>query len=394
MTVLQRYFAVNIAQAVSFVLVAFLALISFMDLTSELPSVGKGGYEFQHALMYVLLLVPGNVYQVMPVAALIGTIYTMAQFASSSEFTIMRASSMSTRMAGWMLFKVGVVFVLITFVFGELITPRTAPLAERVRLAAKGSTLSAEFRSGMWTKDSIHTDGVKGPVVGTRFFNVRQIRSDGQLVDVRLYEFDANMRMRALITADAGSYRGDNTWRLSGVTETMFSNSRALPPPGTPAPQGQSIAAAFGQDTAAVATRKLDTMDLASEITPKILSVSRSEPERMSASELAVYTRHLAENRQETGRFKVAFWKKIIDPLSILVLMALALPFAYLHTRSGGVSLKIFVGIMIGVGFLLLNALFSNLGVLTALPAFMTAAAPSLLFLLLAIGALWWVERH
>jgi lipopolysaccharide export system permease protein len=231
-------------------------------------------------------------------------------------------------------------------------------------------------------------------VIGTRFFNVRQVRSDGQLVDVRLYEFDANMRMRALITASSGSYRGNNTWRLNGVTETIFSNSRVLPAPGTPAPQGQSVAATFGQETSAVATRKLDSLDLASEITPKILSVSRSDPERMSANELAVYTRHLAENRQETGRFKVAFWKKLIDPLSILVLMALALPFAYLHTRSGGVSLKIFVGIMIGVGFLLLNALFSNLGVLTALPAFFTAAAPSLLFLLLAIGALMWVERH
>ncbi len=394
MSILQRYFAVSIAQAVAFVLVAFLALISFMDLTSELPSVGKGGYEFEHAVMYVLLLVPGNVYRVMPVAALIGTIYTLAQFASSSEFTIMRASSMSTRMAAWMVFKIGLVFVLITFVFGELITPRTAPLAERVRLAAKGSTLSAEFRSGMWTKDSIHADGVKGPVVGTRFFNVRQIRNDGGLVDVRLFEFDTNMRMRALITASGGSYSGNNTWRLTGVTQTLFSNSRTLPAPGSPVPQGQSIAAAFGQETAAVATHKLDTLDLASEITPKILSVSRSDPERMSANELAVYTRHLAENRQETDRFKVAFWKKIIDPLSILVLMALALPFAYLHTRSGGVSLKIFVGIMIGVSFLLLNALFSNLGALAALPALFTAAAPSLLFLLLAIGALWWVERH
>ncbi|HEU5437355.1 MAG TPA: LptF/LptG family permease, partial [Telluria sp.] len=161
MKILQRYFAVNIAQAVAFVLVAFLALIAFMDLTSELPSVGKGGYMFQHALLYVMLQLPGHVYEVMPVAALIGTIYTMAQFASSSEFTIMRASSMSTGMAAWMLFKIGIVFVIITFVFGELITPRTAPMAERLRLSAKGSTLSQEFRSGMWTKDIVHADGVR-----------------------------------------------------------------------------------------------------------------------------------------------------------------------------------------------------------------------------------------
>jgi lipopolysaccharide export system permease protein len=394
MKILQRYFAVNIAQAVAFVLVAFLALIAFMDLTGELPSVGKGGYTFQYALLYVLLLLPGHVYEVMPVAALIGTIYTMAQFASSSEFTIMRASSMSTQMAAWMLFKIGIVFVLITFVFGELITPRTAPLAERLRLSAKGSTVSQEFRSGLWTKDVVHADGVRGPVIGSRFFNVRQIRPDGTLVDLRLYEFDNSMRMRSLITAASATFSGNQTWRLAGVTETRFSNSRVLPEPGAARLAGASLQDAFGQETSAVATRKLASLDLVSEITPKILSVSRSDPERMSANELAVYTRHLSDNRQETERFQIAFWKKLIDPLAIFVLMALALPFAYLHNRSGGVSLKIFIGIMIGVGFILLNSLFSHLGLLSTWPAFLTAVAPSLLFLLLALGALWWVERH
>jgi lipopolysaccharide export system permease protein len=394
MKILQRYFFVNIAQAVAFVLVALLGLIAFMDLTQELPSVGKGGYMMQHAVLYVLLLVPGRVYEVMPWAALIGTIYTMAQFAQSSEFTIMRASSMSTQQAGIMLAKIGVVFVAITFLFGEVITPRTAPIAERVRLSAKGATVSAEFRSGMWTKDTIHAGGTKGPVTGTRFFNARQIRPDGQLIDVRLYEFDNGMRMRALITAASATFSGNGTWRLNDVTETLFSNSRALPAPGTPVPAGQTIQSTFGQDTASVSTRKVASFDLVSEITPKILSVSRSDPERMSVNELAVYTRHLAENRQETERFRIAFWKKLIDPLSIFVLMALALPFGYLHTRSGGVSLKIFIGIMIGVSFLLINSLFSHIGMLSTWPAFVTAAAPSLLFLLLAISALRWVERH
>jgi lipopolysaccharide export system permease protein len=394
MKILERYFFVNIAQAVAFVLVAFLALAAFMDLTGELPSVGKGGYMIQHAMLYVLLLVPGNMYRVMPVAALLGTIYTMAQFAQSSEFTIMRASSMSTRMAAWILFKIGIVFVIVTFIFGELVTPRTAPLAERLRLSAKGATVSAEFRSGMWTKDTIHEGGPKGRVTGSRFFNAREILPDGQLRDVRLYEFDSSMRMRALITAASASFSGNNIWRLQDVTETQFSNSRTLPAPGTTLPNGQTIQNPFGQDTSAVGTRKLPSLELSSEITPKILSVSRSDPERMSANELAVYTRHLAENRQETERFKIAFWRKLIDPLAIFVLMALGLPFAYLQTRSGGVSFKVFVGIMIGVSFMLINSLFSHIGMLSTWPAFMTAATPSLLFLLLAVGALRWVERH
>lgn len=394
MKILQRYFFVNISQAVAFALVALLALIAFMDLTQELPDVGKGGYMMQHALLYVLLQVPGNMYRVMPVSAMLGTIYTMAQFAQSSEFTIMRASSMSTRMAAMMLFKIGAVFVAITFLFGEVITPRTAPLAERIRLSAKGATVSSEFRSGMWTKDTVHAEGVHGPVSGSRFFNARQIRPDGQLVDVRLYEFDSSMRMRALITAAGATFSGNGIWRLQDVTETLFTNSRTLPAPGSAAASGESIQSRFGQDTSRVETRKLATLDLASEITPKILSVSRSDPEGMSANELAVYTRHLAENRQETERFKVAFWKKLFGPLSIFVLMALALPFGYLQSRSGGVSLKIFVGIMIGVSFLLIDSLFSHIGILTTWPAFLTALAPSLLFLLLAVGGLRWVERH
>jgi lipopolysaccharide export system permease protein len=246
----------------------------------------------------------------------------------------------------------------------------------------------------MWSKDVVHADGVKGPVIGSRFFNARQIRPDGQLIDLRLYEFDNSMRMRSLITAASATFAGNQTWRLADVTETRFSNSRVLPEPGAPVPAGTSIQSTFGQETSAVSTRKLATLDLVSEITPKILSVSRSDPERMSANELAVYTRHLSENRQETERFRIAFWKKLIDPLAIFVLMALALPFAYLHTRSGGVSLKIFIGIMIGVSFILINSLFSHLGLLSTWPAFLTAVAPSLLFLLLALGALWWVERH
>jgi lipopolysaccharide export system permease protein len=389
MKTLQRYFAVNIAQAVFFVLVALLSLTAFMDLTGELGSVGQGGYMIQHAFLYVLMLLPGHVYEVMPMAALLGTIYTMAQFAASSEFTIMRASSMSTRMAAWMVFRIGIVFVLITFVFGELITPRTAPLAEKLKLSAKGATVSQEFRSGMWTKDIVRSDGMTGTVTGSRFFNVSQFRADGQLMGVKLYEFDTGFRLRSLITAASASFEGNNTWRLADVTETLFSNSRVLP-----TPVAGSIEHTFGQETSAVSTRKLAGMDLISEITPKILSVSSADPERMSANELAVYTRHLAENKQETDRFKIAFWKKLIDPLAIFVLMAMALPFAYLQMRSGGVSLKFFIGIMIGVSFMLINTLFSHLGLLSTWPPFFTAVAPSLLFLALALGALWWVERH
>src|SRR4029453_1477859 len=110
--------------------------------------------------------------------------------------------------------------------------------------------------------------------------------------------------------------------------------------------------------------------------------------------DLAQYIRHLAENRQQTERYEIAFWKKIFYPMAVLVMMALALPFAYLHFRAGGVSLKIFIGIMIGVSFQLINNLFSHLGLLNTWPALATAVLPSIAFLVIGISALMWVQKH
>jgi lipopolysaccharide export system permease protein len=165
MKILERYFATEILRSVFFVLVAFLAIFAFFDLMGELQSVGRGGYRLQHAFLYVVMGLPGYVYELMPIAVLIGTIYTLAQFAARSEFTIMRISSMSTRMAGWILFKIGILFVLITVLFGELISPAISGLAERLKLQAQGLPVSQEFRSGLWTKDVIRENGISGAVV-------------------------------------------------------------------------------------------------------------------------------------------------------------------------------------------------------------------------------------
>ncbi len=375
MKVLHRYVAAEIVSAVVFALIAFLALFAFFDLVGELPQVGQGNYQLLHAFLYVAMGLPGYVYELMPIAALIGTIYALAQLGARSEFTIMRASGLSTMMAGWMLAKVGIVFVLITFLFGEFIAPATSEMAERWKLQAQGANVSQQFRSGWWTKDLIREDGLTGEPIGSRFLNVKSVSPEGRLQGVKIYEFDRDFHLTSIVTAKQANYRGNNVWRLVQVTETNFSTK--LP-----------------DISATVTAKDAKYKDLMSEITPNILSVVFADPDRMSAYGLATYTKHLAENNQNTERYEIAFWKKLIYPLAVLVMMALALPFAYLHFRAGGVSLKIFIGIMIGVSFQLLNSLFSHLGLLNTWPAFATAVLPSVTFLLVAIGALWWVQKH
>jgi len=145
-----------------------------------------------------------------------------------------------------------------------------------------------------------------------------------------------------------------------------------------------------------VRVNEFATFDLVSEITPTILLASSADndTDRMSAYDLALYSKHLVENKQSAEKFEIAFWKKVIYPFAVLVMMALALPFAFLHFRSGGISLKIFAGIMIGVGFYLLNNVFAHIGLLHTWAPFVTAILPSLIFLSAAMVALWWVENN
>ncbi|WP_151446077.1 LPS export ABC transporter permease LptG [Lacisediminimonas profundi] len=379
MSILQRYLAREIIRSVSFVLVAFLALFAFFDLMNELQSVGKGGYKLQHAFAYVVLGLPGYAYELMPIAALIGTIYVLAQMAARSEFTIMRVSGMSTMRAGRMLAVIAVLFSALTLLFGEVISPRASDMAERLKLELRGTALSQQFRSGLWAKDVVREKGVTGRTIGSRFLNVREVRFDGELLDLKIYEFDREFRMTRVVSAARAQYVGDNTWNLADVAQTSFPASGAV---------------LSMDELAGVKTTKSAAGTLVSEVTPDILAVLFADPDRMSAYDLSAYTRHLAENQQRTERYEIAYWKKLTYPFAVFVMMALALPFAYMQARAGGVSLKIFAGIMLGVSFQLINSLFAHIGLLNTWPPFATAVLPSVLFFLIAIGSLVWVERR
>jgi len=378
MTVLGRYFAGEIYRAVAFVLIAFLALFAFLDMMSEIKSVGQGGYRIEHAFMYVSLGLPNYGYQIMPIAALIGTIYVMAQFAARSEFTVMRASSLSMSGVIRMLLPIAIVFAVLTFVLGEFVAPRFNDFRENFKRRIQGATISSEFRSGLWAKDVLR-DPVTKQITGSRFLNAGKVELSGELRSVWIYEVDTQMRLMTLITAEEAHFLDNNQWRLDRVKEMRFARDAGQ------RNSGQS---------AVITQHKFDSSILKSEITPESMAVMVSDPYRMSALDLILFTRHLEENRQRTDRYEIALWTKLFYPLAVFVMMALALPFAYLQSRSGGLSLKIFVGIMIGVSFQLLNSLLSHIGLLNTWPPFMTAITPSALFLFAAISACRWVERH
>ncbi len=354
---LERYLARQIYAAVGFVLAGFLALFAFFDLVNELAELDVGNYHLREILTFVALSVPAHAYELFPVVVLIGTLYVLAYLASNSEYTVMRAAGFSPSDAGRILVKIGLAFVVVTFVLGEWIAPIAEQAAQTLKLRAKSSLIGQELKSGLWFKDE------------RSFINVREARRDNALTGVRIYEFNADSKLDIARSADRGEYRGGGVWRLYGVAQTRMTEA------------GPRI-------------EKLDQFDWRTALTPELLNVLIVAPERMSAWRLYKYTEHLAGNRQKTERYEIAMWKKLVYPIATLVMMALALPFAYMHVRAGLVGVKVFLGIMLGIVFHMLNSLFSHIGLLQNWTPFTSAVLPSVAFLGAAVLMMWWVERR
>ncbi|MCU9956381.1 MULTISPECIES: LPS export ABC transporter permease LptG [Burkholderia] len=382
MRLYEKYFARQIYVTFVFILFAFSGLFFFFDLISELNSVGHGNYKFGYAVMRVALQTPSRFYEIIPVAALISAIYVFAQMAANSEFTIFRVSGLATNQALRSLLKIGVPLVIITYLIGEFVGPYADQLSERVRLQALGASVSSNFQSGVWVKDTLAARE-NGEQV-TRFVNVGSLSPDSTISNVRIYEFDSKFQLQNVRIAQTGRYEPPGHWLLTGVTETELTPIKPIS--GQPA---DALNPVYRSQQVS-----LPEYRLRSDLTPQILSVLLVSPERMSIINLFRYIQHLRENQQDTQRYDIALWRKLLYPCAVFVMLVLSLPFAYLHTRAGVVGVKVFGGIMLGMSFQLLNTLFSHIGTLNTWPAPLTAATPGLIYLALGLFALKWVDRH
>jgi lipopolysaccharide export system permease protein len=244
-----------------------------------------------------------------------------------------------------------------TFVIGEWIAPAAEEAAQKIRMQAMSSLIGDDLTSGLWFKDE------------GSFINVKEARRADLLTGVRIYEFESGTRLRRVTVAQRAEYRNRGLWVLIDVGRTEFTEDG---PRSTRMPE----------------------VEWRSAVGPDMLDALIVRPERMSAWALYKYSQHLAGNRQKTERYEIALWKKLFYPLATLVMMALALPFAYLHARAGMVGVKVFLGIMLGILFHMLNNLFSHIGLLQNWPPFAAAAVPSTAVFLSAMLAMWWVERR
>lgn len=379
MKVLTRHVAKEVLIATLFVLVALVALIAFFDLVSQARNIGNR-YSISMALFLTMLKLPSRLYEVMPIAALLGAVYTMSRLASNSEFTIMRVAGLSPfRLAGMMTVP-ALILIAMTYCLGEWLTPAADMMRNDMDNILFNRKLSARgYSSGVWVKDNVKEQQNAGQAT-VRFVNVHNLIAGehSRTGAWRVFEFDKDGSLIRVLHAPEANYISGRGWHLKDAkVETL----PKITHDETPMVEKSS------------ARKDVDLM-LPSEMRPEILGVLTIKPECMGISDLWQYIAHLKETRQTSDRYQVALWSKVFYPLAIFVMLAVAMPFAYLNTRSGGVSIKIFAGLMIGISFYALNNIFSFLGVLNTWHPMVVAVVPTSVMLICAAVALWLLERR
>ena len=377
--VYERYLAKQIYLAFTFILFALISLFIFFDFIAEMGDT-TNTYTVLLAFITVLLRVPSRLVEIMPIAGLIGGIYVMANMAAQSEYTILRVAGLDTRKSLKTLMKIAIPIALLIFLMSEVVGPFSEGISKNVRLSALNQGKEVlEFRSGAWIKDKLRGNDGRGQVQkGIRYINVGSLETNEVIRGFRMYEFDDQYRLLLSRTAETVRFVGNGVWRLNKVTETRFTEISG----------GNRLDPSFSTQI-----KKTDTLDIETEVSPELLSALLIKPDRLSIINLFGYINHLQDNKQDYQRYAISFWKKVIYPFTILVMLALALPFAYLQTRSGGIGYKVFGGIMLGISFQLFNSLFSHLGLLGEWSAFISAITPALIYFLLAIGGIRWVAK-
>ncbi|RZL03369.1 MAG: LPS export ABC transporter permease LptG [Rubrivivax sp.] len=385
MRTVRRLLYSQIIAAVVFVALAFLALSFFTDFVDALRDVGRHGYTLWDAIWDCVLELPSHLYDVFPIALLIGTTLALARMAQTSEFTILRTGGLGPARALWLLGGLGVAGALLMVGVGDWLMP----LAER-----QASLHRAQFsqghgiqlgQGGAWLRERApQSDGQ----LHTITVNVGAAEGQAHFRLVRIFEFDPQGRLIRRVSAQQaqvqplGSGRAGSMWHLQAVTDTRWPGQFAMPGEAT------------NLDIAGIEERRLPTMDWQSSLTPMVVAASVLPPNTMSTLSLWRYTQHLANNAQAAQRYEIQFWKRACAPLVCMVMLALALPFAYLHARNGGMSLKIFGGVMLGISFVLVNHISSHLGLLHQWTPWIAAAMPSLVYLGLSMSVFVWLVRN
>jgi lipopolysaccharide export system permease protein len=370
----RRYLAREIYRSTSVVLIALLGLFTFFTLVDELDSVSA---RFPLSALFYLqgLSLPTRLYDLLPIGLLIGAILALSGLAQRNELVILRVSGVSGMGLLRMLWTVSIPIILGALVLSEFLTPLAEIKSSEVNLLMRGRVEGGRLASGYWFKEPT-------PNGGTRVINVGKLLASGNVENLSIYEFPDGLTLSLMTQAKSGRFL-KGTLEMQDVVETHIdANIKSV------------LADAKVTGKPAATVKQLPQQSINTTLSSERLVARILTPERMSLVALHDYIDYLDRNQLQADRQIVAVWRKMAYPFTLLVMLTIAAPISFMQTRRGGVGAKVFLGILLGTGFFMINQLALNVSLLFNWPPVVTALLPNVGAMILALTAVFLMENR
>jgi lipopolysaccharide export system permease protein len=349
MRILDLYIGRVIASTTFITLAVFISVSGIIKFVEQMRAIGRGDYDLAHAALYVLYYVPRDVEVFFPMSALIGGLIGIGMLASNSELIVMQAAGLSRLDIIKSVMKTAVLLIVVSMAIGEWLAPSGEAKARQIRAQAiSGGSLIAS-KNGVWAKD------------GDYFVNIGEVLDKGQLKKIQVYGFNEELKIDSWLSAKSAIYQ-DKSWLLTDVEEFVLLD-----------------------DT--ITTKNHEKKIWNSSLTPKKLGVVTVTPESLSLRGLIDYLDYLEANEQDPSRYELAFWRKIMQPLTVAVMLLVALSFIFGPLRSVSMGARIMMGVFTGILFFISNEVLGSLSLVYQLSPILGAVMPSLLF----VSAAWYI---
>ena len=348
MNTLERYIGKSILGTIFATLLTLVGLSAIIKFVEQFRSVGKGTYDSLQAVLFTVLTIPKDVETFFPMAALLGALIALGNLASRSELIVMQSAGFSRLKIGIAVMKTAIPLVLITMVIGEWGIPQTEQYARDMRAKAISGGSLMSVKNSVWAKD------------GNDFIFVRQVREDANLKDVYIYHFD-NRQLQRLSHANSATYE-NGKWQLQQLNVSDIKPDQ-------------------------ISTKNYISQEWQTSLTPDKLGIVSLRPTSLSISGLSEYIAFLHQTGQDSKKFELTYWRKLFQPISVGVMMMLALSFIFGPLRSVTAGARIVTGICFGFLFYVINEIFGPLSLVYNVAPIAGALMPSVLFFIIT----WWL---
>ncbi|MCK5898757.1 MAG: LPS export ABC transporter permease LptG [Methylococcales bacterium] len=347
MNLLTRHIIKEVLKGSFLALILLLTLFNLFTFSDELKDMGTGDYGLKEIFLYLLLTSPRVFYELVPSAALLGSLFVLGTMANHSEIIAMRSAGVSVMGIIRSVMLAGVILVLVAMGVGELIAPQAGHSARLLKAQSQHNKVIMQTRYGIWLRE------------GNQFVNIREIKGNSELGDVTIYQLNDQKKLSEVIHAESGQFIGHQQWRLNGIQRSEVSATQ-------------------------IHAYHENGMSWKTSIAPDLLKIVVVKPDNLSLIDLAQYINFLEDNDQESKTFEAAFWGRLINPLITFVMLMVATPFVIGIKRGVSMGGRLMVGVIIGMGFNILDKISNHMGLVYDLNPIMVAVLPGALVFLVA----------